>query len=398
VPVLAHEFQHLINASRKIYINTAAPDFEVKWLDEGLAHIAEELLFYRESGTGPRTNLDLAALRANATIRGAFNNDMLGNAGRYRTFLVNPSTASPYMTPDSLSMRGASWDWLRYLADQKMSGVTRSPTAAIELAGTGTVSVPGSTGTVAAEYYATLVNSSTTSDGTTLYGLTASNVIAPGPSLIPLGVATLSLSPSAAPSLTPSGLGSGALASSAPVLQRDERFEARLRAQERAIAPALLPGARQWYRSASHVELPQGGRYSLSVAPITSPDGDIWFRLVNNTVLGIQNVQGVFGVDLSLAVSDWSASHAVDDVSAMVPDQFLQKSWNWHSIYPAINSGTYPLVVRTMVAGTPYSGSILSGGSTHFRFAVPPGGTATLTVTSSSPAPSSLRLEIVRTK
>src|SRR5690242_18995635 len=39
--VIAHEFEHLINSSRRLYVNNA-PQFEEKWLDEGLAHIAEE--------------------------------------------------------------------------------------------------------------------------------------------------------------------------------------------------------------------------------------------------------------------------------------------------------------------------------------------------------------------
>ncbi|HEX9484953.1 MAG TPA: Ig-like domain-containing protein, partial [Gemmatimonadaceae bacterium] len=48
--VLAHEFQHLINAGRRLYVNNAAQDFEEVWLNEGLSHIAEELLYYRQSG------------------------------------------------------------------------------------------------------------------------------------------------------------------------------------------------------------------------------------------------------------------------------------------------------------------------------------------------------------
>lgn len=388
VPVLAHELQHLINASRKLYVNTTAAAFEEKWLDEGLAHIAEELLFYRESGTTPRSNIDVPAIRQRSAIINAFNNDMIGNAGRYRSYLVKPSTTSPYAGNDSLSTRGAAWDWLRYLADEKQSGVTRTASADIEMNGTGSVSVPG--GTTGAEYYATLVNSSTTPDLTTAYGISASNVIAPLPSLSPLGGATLSLSP-------------GPTVQGAPALVRDVEFEARLRAQERAIAPTRFARAREWYQAeVPHQEIPQGGRYSLSVAPITSPDGDIWYRLANNAVSGIANVQSVFGVDPAIAVSDWSASHAVDDVSTLVADQFKQKSWNWHSIYPALCQAgavcTYPLPVQTMVAGASYTGTILSGGSTHFKLAVPAAGTATVTVTSTATTASGLRLLLVRTK
>jgi hypothetical protein len=115
--VIAHEFQHLINAGRRIYLNDAS-EFEDTWLDEGLAHIAEELLFYREAGIAPKQNLDTPRLRASDQRRTAFNLDMLGNAGRYQSYLRAPSKSSPYADDDSLSTRGAAWSLLRYLADR----------------------------------------------------------------------------------------------------------------------------------------------------------------------------------------------------------------------------------------------------------------------------------------
>jgi hypothetical protein len=119
--VIAHEFVHLINASRKLYVNTAAPKFEDKWLDEGLAHIAEELLFYRESGLAPRSNINYQTLVSSARIRNAYLNDMAGNRGRLTEYLVSPTTTSPYRAGDSLSTRGAAWSLLRYLADRTSS-------------------------------------------------------------------------------------------------------------------------------------------------------------------------------------------------------------------------------------------------------------------------------------
>jgi hypothetical protein len=116
--IIAHEFQHLINSSRRIYVNNAN-DLEDTWLDEGLAHIAEELLFYREAGIGPKNNLSTPDIRAAEQRRTAFNLDMVGNAGRYRLYLQAPATSSPYADNDSLSTRGAAWNLLRYLADQK---------------------------------------------------------------------------------------------------------------------------------------------------------------------------------------------------------------------------------------------------------------------------------------
>ena len=119
--VIAHELVHLINASRKLYVNTAAPKFEDKWLDEGLAHVAEELLFYRESGLAPRSNINYQTLVSSTRIRNAYLNDMAGNRGRLTEYLSSPSTASPYRAGDSLATRGAAWSLLRYLADRTAS-------------------------------------------------------------------------------------------------------------------------------------------------------------------------------------------------------------------------------------------------------------------------------------
>lgn len=117
--VIAHEFQHLINASRRLYVNNA-PEFEEKWLDEGLAHIAEELLFYHDAGLTPRANVGAADLEASPRRLSAFNLDMTGggNTTRYRGYLFNPAKSSPYAADDSLNTRGAAWSLLRYLADR----------------------------------------------------------------------------------------------------------------------------------------------------------------------------------------------------------------------------------------------------------------------------------------
>ncbi|MEO8562082.1 MAG: hypothetical protein ABI601_08415 [bacterium] len=120
--VIAHEFVHLINASRKLYVNTAAPKFEEKWLDEGLAHVAEELLFYRESGLSPRANIDYKALVSSARTKTAYLTDMSGNAARYRDFLASTGTASPYLGGDpTVTTRGGAWSLLRYLTDRTAS-------------------------------------------------------------------------------------------------------------------------------------------------------------------------------------------------------------------------------------------------------------------------------------
>jgi len=126
VATLAHEFQHLINASRRLYI-TKAPDFEEDLiLNEGLSHIAEELVFYKESGFSPMQNLDVTTLRQSQKILDAFNTYQLNNQFRYMSYLESPNTSSPYADDDSLKDRGAVWGFLRWAADHK--GGTQSAT------------------------------------------------------------------------------------------------------------------------------------------------------------------------------------------------------------------------------------------------------------------------------
>ncbi len=116
IATLAHEFQHLINAGRRIYVNDA-DDFEATWLNEGLSHVAEELLFYRATRLTPKNNLTLALISANDpgfTITNAYQVD---NLGRYSSYLKAPDASSPYADNDNLSTRGATWSFLRYAVD-----------------------------------------------------------------------------------------------------------------------------------------------------------------------------------------------------------------------------------------------------------------------------------------
>lgn len=113
----AHEFQHLINTGRRLYVNNA-PNFEDVWLDEGLAHIAEELTFYREAAMAPKQDIAASAIRTTQARIDAFNNYQSANFGRFETYLESPSAYGPYQPNDSLETRGATWSMLRYLADQ----------------------------------------------------------------------------------------------------------------------------------------------------------------------------------------------------------------------------------------------------------------------------------------
>jgi hypothetical protein len=247
--VIAHEFQHLINASRRIYITPNVQDFEESWLDEGLAHIAEELLFFREADLTPRSNHTIATLKSSDQIRFAFNRDQSSNTGRYGSFLEAPSENSPFRGDDSLETRGATWNLLRYLADRK--------------AGSGTGS-----------------------------------------------------------------------------------------------------------------------------------DAATWQALVNTARVGIANLSAVFGNDLAARVRDWNVSHYTDDLVTGVVSEYTQPSWNYHNIFPGLNGAPpYPLKV-TSLATTGASGSLIGGAAAYYRFSIPAGTTANITLT--APGPVSARVIRVR--
>ncbi len=375
--VLAHEFEHLINASRRLYINSAT-DFEDKWLDEGLAHIAEELLFYHEARLNSRRNL-VAADVFSATATLAYAQDMRSNATRYRGYLAAPQRNSPYASEDSLPTRGAAWSLLRYTADRVITNPAAGSAQLVANSGSLTVS-PGAT---AGEYSATLVNTSR---------------------VTPVAFATDTLTVSRVTAVV-----AGAVdAISGPTLARlaeqrdaepprDERFESRLRARERALAPRM-GDARAWYRSAMQTSgwAPAMSR-AASLSGVDDAENAFWFALVNRNAKGIANVEASIGSRGTFAsfLRDWSVANAVDDV---VPagTSFSHPSWNWRSVYLADTKQPYPLRVEDLPNGaTPVE--VLAGGSAHYRFAVPANGTATIRLSAgASPAP--FELVVVRTK
>jgi hypothetical protein len=114
---LAHEFQHLINASRRLYV-TNNPDYiEDVWLNEGMSHLAEELLYYRVAGLTPKSDLDLPTVTSTQARADAINAYQLQNLARLITYLNATDSNSPYAPNDSLPTRGATWQLLRYMLD-----------------------------------------------------------------------------------------------------------------------------------------------------------------------------------------------------------------------------------------------------------------------------------------
>jgi len=121
VATIAHELQHLVNAARRIHTLqlSGSQIFEEVWLNEGLSHMAEELLFFEVSGLSPRSNLGLQSVQAAGTTAvDAINAYHVSNILRYRRFLEQPETHSPYDSVDNLEARGAAQQLLRYATDR----------------------------------------------------------------------------------------------------------------------------------------------------------------------------------------------------------------------------------------------------------------------------------------
>jgi hypothetical protein len=116
---VAHEYQHLINASRRMYVNSVGTVFEERWLDEGLSHVAEELNFFQAAGRSPRNNLD-ATLFSDPPLSAAYSTFSINNIRRYAQYLPRTETQGPVgfdAFDDDLPTRGAIWSFLRYAAD-----------------------------------------------------------------------------------------------------------------------------------------------------------------------------------------------------------------------------------------------------------------------------------------
>jgi hypothetical protein len=113
---IAHEFQHMINQGIRQF-NQSADPFEADWLNEGLAHFAEEAVGRAARGFSDFQSLTSAQVRANPDDYAAY---FQQNIGRFASYLARPDTTSPTSksAATELPARGAAWALLRYSADQ----------------------------------------------------------------------------------------------------------------------------------------------------------------------------------------------------------------------------------------------------------------------------------------
>ncbi len=116
--LLAHELQHLVNASRRLYAAGGPFPLEQTWLDEGLSGIAEELLFHQATGLAPGRDLDAADVLG-ADAQDEFLRHAHENLRRLREWLLRPDTTGPVRPSSSDAAAGAAWSFLRYAADRR---------------------------------------------------------------------------------------------------------------------------------------------------------------------------------------------------------------------------------------------------------------------------------------
>jgi hypothetical protein len=145
---LAHEYEHLINASRRMLVNTPwNGQLETVWLDEGLAHVAEELMFYQGSGTAPGMDLDLADVSPPA-VQTPFFKYAEANFGRLWQWLLAPEGNGPFEgNDDGLATRGAAWAFLRYAADRRGGSQTAFWSSLVNTGNTGLANLQAVLGT-----------------------------------------------------------------------------------------------------------------------------------------------------------------------------------------------------------------------------------------------------------
>jgi hypothetical protein len=112
-PTFIHEFQHMISYNQHVIVRGGSD--EDAWLNEGLSHIAEEVVarFYDNKHWPPPTPERLFTDTSNIFI----SNDL---SNSYEYLQATPTTSlTVFESTGSLEERGAAWLFLRWLADQK---------------------------------------------------------------------------------------------------------------------------------------------------------------------------------------------------------------------------------------------------------------------------------------
>lgn len=124
---VAHEYQHLINQSVRQARSAPA---EVDWLNEGLSHLAEELVGRVARGYATARPLTYTDVLVDLDDFDAF---FRQNLIRYRAWMARPDLSSPISKKavSELAPRGAAWALLRFSIDQYAGGAPATFTRAL---------------------------------------------------------------------------------------------------------------------------------------------------------------------------------------------------------------------------------------------------------------------------
>ena len=126
---IPHEVEHMINAGNRFF-NPAATAFEDNWLDESLAHIAEEAVGRVSRGFTDLQTLTLQDMlpAGNQAATDDFNAFFFQNFARLSYWMARPDTSSGISSNSdaNLSSSGSDWAIGRYVADNYSNGDVRA--------------------------------------------------------------------------------------------------------------------------------------------------------------------------------------------------------------------------------------------------------------------------------
>ncbi len=126
--VVAHELEHLLSAEQRLVLGDAGfGDLGEVWLQEGLAHVAEEAVGLRLMDRGPGEDITWDEIEGDRRRLDRFNTFHLNNFARLDLFMRQPTEAPVLATVDpggvpGLQMRGFAWSLLRWAADREGGG------------------------------------------------------------------------------------------------------------------------------------------------------------------------------------------------------------------------------------------------------------------------------------
>lgn len=144
-------------------------------------------------------------------------------------------------------------------------------------------------------------------------------------------------------------------------------------------------------------------RYALDRAD--GNDAQILQAIIDSPLTGKAKLDAVFGADMRDWARDFGVAFYADDNAFLVDPQYRTRSWNFRSIYTALN-GSFQILLVNLAHGTPYTPAELdrNAGLRWLRFGVATGTpgiepNATFRYSVGPTAPiTPLRVAVVRTK